>query len=101
MLLTPLPLSQTVTPPRTLSPLERDVLYGRPLRPIQNVLQHCFTDWCNILVRNVHEVNAFRLNNHRPLCLVLRSLDVWTYFGRVKRMANHKSSNAYNIIMCD
>jgi len=30
MLLTPLPLSQTVTP-RTPSPLERDVLYGRPL----------------------------------------------------------------------
>src|SRR6218665_1070513 len=29
MLLTPLPLSQTVTPSRT--PLERDVLYGRPL----------------------------------------------------------------------
>src|SRR6218665_1940578 len=28
--LNPLPLSQTVTPSRTLSPLERDVLYGRP-----------------------------------------------------------------------
>src|SRR6218665_2458006 len=27
---TPLPLSQTVTPSRTPSPLERDVLYGRP-----------------------------------------------------------------------
>src|SRR6218665_4078153 len=27
----PLPLSQTVTPSRTPSPLERDVLYGRPL----------------------------------------------------------------------
>ena len=26
----PLPLSQTVTPSRTTSPLERDVLYGRP-----------------------------------------------------------------------
>src|SRR6218665_2338861 len=26
-----LPLSQTVTPSRTTSPLERDVLYGRPL----------------------------------------------------------------------
>src|SRR6218665_720746 len=26
----PLPLSQTVTPSRTPSPLERDVLYGRP-----------------------------------------------------------------------
>ena len=31
MLLTPLPLSQTVTPSRTPSPLEPDVLYGRPL----------------------------------------------------------------------
>jgi len=31
MLLTPLPLSQTVTLSRTPSPLERDVLYGRPL----------------------------------------------------------------------
>jgi len=30
MLLDPLPLSQTVTPSRTPSPLERDVLYGRP-----------------------------------------------------------------------
>src|SRR6218665_1505922 len=30
MLLTPRPLSQTVTPSRTPSPLERDVLYGRP-----------------------------------------------------------------------
>ena len=29
--LDPLPLSQTVTPFRTPSPLERDVLYGRPL----------------------------------------------------------------------
>ena len=29
--LSPLPLSQTVTPSRTPSPLERDVLYGRPL----------------------------------------------------------------------
>ena len=29
----PLPLSQTVTPSRTPSPLERDVLYGRPLNP--------------------------------------------------------------------
>ena len=29
--LDPLPLSQTVTPSRTPSPLERDVLYGRPL----------------------------------------------------------------------
>src|SRR6218665_2782164 len=34
MLLTPLPLSQTVTPSRTPSPLERDVLYGRPLRDV-------------------------------------------------------------------
>src|SRR6218665_1501640 len=32
MLLIPLPLSQTVTPSRT--PLERDVLYGRPLNKI-------------------------------------------------------------------
>jgi len=31
MLLDPLPLSQTVTLSRTPSPLERDVLYGRPL----------------------------------------------------------------------
>ena len=32
MLLTPsMHLSQTVTPSRTPSPLERDVLYGRPL----------------------------------------------------------------------
>jgi len=31
MLLTPLPLSQTVTPSPTPDPLERDVLYGRPL----------------------------------------------------------------------
>ena len=31
MLLDPLTLSQTVTPSRTLSPFERDVLYGRPL----------------------------------------------------------------------
>ena len=31
--LDPLPLSQTVTPSRTPSPLERDVLYGRPHRP--------------------------------------------------------------------
>src|SRR6218665_2892654 len=31
MLLTPLPLSQTVTPSRTPSPIERDVLYGWPL----------------------------------------------------------------------
>src|SRR6218665_2493791 len=31
MLLDPLPLSQTVTPSRTPSPLERDALYGRPL----------------------------------------------------------------------
>ena len=30
MLLNPLPLSQTVTHSRTPSPLERDVLYGRP-----------------------------------------------------------------------
>jgi len=29
--LDPLPLSQTVTPSRTPSLLERDVLYGRPL----------------------------------------------------------------------
>ena len=29
--LPPSPLSQTVTPSRTPSPLERDVLYGRPL----------------------------------------------------------------------
>src|SRR6218665_1939870 len=28
--LDPLPLSQTVTPSRTPSPLQRDVLYGRP-----------------------------------------------------------------------
>jgi len=31
MLLNPLPLSQTVAPSWTPSPLERDVLYGRPL----------------------------------------------------------------------
>ena len=31
MLFTALPLSQTVTPSRTPSPLERDVLYGWPL----------------------------------------------------------------------
>jgi len=30
MILDPLPLSQTVTISRTPSPLERDVLYGRP-----------------------------------------------------------------------
>ena len=30
MTLDPLPMSQTVTSSRTLSPLERDVLYGRP-----------------------------------------------------------------------
>ena len=35
MLFTPLPLSQTVTPSRTPSPLERDVLYGRPLTHIK------------------------------------------------------------------
>src|SRR6218665_375771 len=33
MLLPPLPLSQTVTPSWTPFPLERDVLYGRPLKP--------------------------------------------------------------------
>jgi len=32
MLLNPLPLSQTVTPSRTPTLLERDVLYGRPHR---------------------------------------------------------------------
>src|SRR6218665_2401964 len=32
MLLTPSPVSQTVTPSLTASPLERDVLYGRPLK---------------------------------------------------------------------
>ena len=31
MLLTPVPLLQTVTPSQTSSPLERDVFYGRPL----------------------------------------------------------------------
>jgi len=39
MLLDPFPLSQTVTPSRTPSTLERDVLYGRPLFPVYyNVL---------------------------------------------------------------
>ena len=33
--LTPSPLSQTVTLSYTPSPLERDVLYGRPLRHIR------------------------------------------------------------------
>ena len=36
MLLDPLPLLQTVTPSRT-PPLERDVLYGRPLSLFSNV----------------------------------------------------------------
>jgi len=35
--LDPLPLSQTVTPSQTSSsPLERDVLYGRPFRGLSN-----------------------------------------------------------------
>src|SRR6218665_1712675 len=53
MLLTPLPLSQTVTPSRTPSPLERDVLYGRPhtfppcfankfIFPVTIHFPHCF-----------------------------------------------------------
>jgi len=33
----PLPLSQTITPSRTPSPLERDVLYGRPLTRVIHV----------------------------------------------------------------
>ena len=33
------PLSQTVTPSRTPSPLERDVLYGRPLQRSEHVEQ--------------------------------------------------------------
>src|SRR6218665_2181461 len=37
----PLPLSQTVTPSRTSSPLERDVLYGRPL-----CLHVCSHNYC-------------------------------------------------------
>ena len=34
----PIPLSQTVTPSRTPSPLERDVLYGRPLYMVSILL---------------------------------------------------------------
>src|SRR6218665_3312702 len=40
--LDPSPLSQTVTPSRTPSPFERDVLYGRPLEPsVQHRDSHC------------------------------------------------------------
>ena len=42
MLLDPLPLSQTVTPSRTPTPLERDVLYGRPLIIIYLLRQYRF-----------------------------------------------------------
>ena len=40
----PLPLSQTVTPSRTHSPLERDVLYGRPLKQATR----CTVEWVDI-----------------------------------------------------
>jgi len=43
MLLTPSFLSQTVTPTRTPCPLERDVLYGRPL--IYHTLSLNWTNW--------------------------------------------------------
>src|SRR6218665_2143115 len=41
MLLTPSPLSQTVTPSRTPSPLERDVLHGRPRRQSLARVENC------------------------------------------------------------
>jgi len=44
MLLDPLPLSQTVTPSRTPSPLERDVLYGRHISPYFLFLQNLLWD---------------------------------------------------------
>jgi len=49
MLFTPLPLSQTVTPFRTPSPLERDVLYGRPLNGNEILLcaKH-LNEYCNM-----------------------------------------------------
>src|SRR6218665_147398 len=45
MLFTPLPLSQTVTPSRTPSPLERDVLYGRPLAHHLSWSSFCFLSY--------------------------------------------------------
>ena len=42
MLFTPSPLSQTVTPSRTPFPLERDVLYGRPLNDFEMILNDSY-----------------------------------------------------------
>ena len=60
LLTTPLPLSQTVTPSRTPSPLERDVLYGRPLSYIKYGvlnLRMQFFYFANSLVRRFAFVN--------------------------------------------
>src|SRR6218665_2257109 len=44
--LDPLPLSQTVTPSRTPSPLERDVLYGRSLRHVAHFVRRTSVNYC-------------------------------------------------------
>src|SRR6218665_3654277 len=58
MLMTPLPLSQTVTPSQTPSPLERDVLYGRPLNDRKTINQFRPTFVFDILAYFCYELSC-------------------------------------------
>src|SRR6218665_1516711 len=73
--LDPLPLSQTVTPSRTPSPLERDVLYGRPLNPYP-----CFVMlW--LFVKRLEQVDHRRLFIGAPQCDRLVKMKVFNCEG--------------------
>ena len=63
MLLTPSPLSQTVTLSRTPSPFERDVLYGRP--PIGILNSHGIIIWSSLLERFSGSATRSALNSPR------------------------------------
>jgi len=63
------PLSQTVTPSRTPSLLERDVLYGRPQSSIRMNSSQASTQWHQSSKGrhgNVRKGDVFSSNLHTP-----------------------------------
>ena len=80
----PLPLSQTVTLSQTPPPLERDILYGRPLYIYINTnLLECLNDWTlsfsdkkSISIAYIDFKSAFDCISHSKLLLKLTSYGI-------------------------
>ena len=78
----PLPLSQTVTPSRTPSPLERDVLYGRPF-----ILWGCVCANLGLIVDNRKAATSciigLQPNNSHAAILAIKLSPPYNYYNPV------------------